>query len=203
MRVHEARRSALLLACAGVLAAVAAGHGSPVPAAARASHAQRTSQPRPTAAPATPVAVPTAPPATTSRSHPSHVPFASPTIDPGIPALSVPTAIAVPVGPPPSHPVTPNGITAGLPAIPTLPALTIPESPTPTPGASSPEPPASSARVPAAATVAGGLQEPGPLALAGVALAAGFIGVTSLVDRRREALARRSAVGPGEEPPGR
>jgi hypothetical protein len=212
MRLHAARWSVALLACTGAVAAAAAiPHGRPAVLVVQARHASPPPSPSAPApatvaspVPGTPPAVPTAqpettapPPEATPRSHPSHERIAAPTVEPGIPPLPVPTAIVVPVGPPPALPAPVAGIT--VPTLPTLPALPITATPIPSPVAESPWSPA---RVPAAAVVTGGGHGPGPLALSGVLLAAGFIGAVSLVDHRRRALAGTETAGPAEEPRG-
>jgi hypothetical protein len=87
---------------------------------------------------------------------------------------------------------------SGPPALPsadTVPTAPAPASPSPTVPRPAGGP---TVRVAAGLAPAGaaGARGPGPLALAGVVLAGGFIGATTVVDRRREALARsRSAAG--------
>jgi hypothetical protein len=111
-------------------------------------------------------------------------------LQPSIPGIPVPTAIVVPVGPPPPlpAPVASRTPLASLPPVATL--------GTPSASPTLPSPPAPE-RVPAAVAVgSGGDRQPGPLALSGVVLAAGFIGVTWLRDRRRPALPRRGTPGP-------
>jgi hypothetical protein len=116
-------------------------------------------------------------------------------IEPSIPALSIPSFGVMPVGTAPPRPsiVSPGGVIA--PYSP-FPSASSSSAPTPSPAAT--QVPALSLSAPGA-TVAtgtrvstpsgggGGGGGAGPTALLGVALAAAFIGVTELRDRRRPA----------------
>jgi hypothetical protein len=114
-----------------------------------------------------------------------------------IPALTVPTFIAVPVGTPPPLPkvVAPNGVIAPYSALPApgTPAATTsaPAHATPAPanslGLGSIRPASSSGSSGGGTAGTGGGQGAGPTALIGVALAAAFIGTVELRDRRRPA----------------
>jgi hypothetical protein len=115
-------------------------------------------------------------------------------IEPSIPALSIPTFGVVPVSTAPPRPsiVSPGGVIA--PYSP-FPSASSSSAPTPSPAAT--QVPALSLAAPGARVATGtrvstpsgggGGGGAGPTALLGVALAAVFIGVTELRDRRRPA----------------
>jgi hypothetical protein len=110
---------------------------------------------------------------------------------PSIPQYSLPTFIVVPVGTPPPVPriVSPGGVIAPYSPYPTPMALS---TSTPSPGLLAPPTAVPAATVAASAARpstggGGGGGGAGPTALLGVALAAAFITVTELRDRRRTA----------------
>jgi hypothetical protein len=203
MRPLPAARPFLALlagACsAAALAAVAPASGVLEVRAADAAAQTASSHPRPTPKPtarttiappqatATAAPTPTATAATAAPTPASHAHTILTPLAPSIPPMTVPTFMVVPVGTltPLPRIVSPGGVIAPYSPFPSPPA-----SPEALP-ASTPGPLSLPTARPAATVASTGPPPPaggaGPTAFLGLALAAGFIAVTELYDRRRPA----------------